>query len=344
MRKHPILKLLILAGASILLCRLPVEAGEVRLTNGDRLTGELIRMEKGVLILKTAYADKIKVKQEQVACIVTDKELPFVLKTGEVLIGRAICPETGTIKIVGKKVGESEALSAADLEAINPSPPPPPVTYKGIVTAGGSRTTGNTDTAAVNASGKFQARSKRHRFTLEAKYNYAESEDEMTARNYLGGLKYDFFVTEKVYSYAQALFERDDFQDINLRTTTGVGVGYQFLDSERVSLFSEAGVSYFNEDFEEAEDDHFTTGRWSVGFDYEVLMDRVKFFHFHEGYYSLEESDSYYIRSEQGFRLTIVRNFFANFQVDWRYNSQPAPGREKSDTAYIFGLGYEHNF
>ncbi|NIO22133.1 MAG: DUF481 domain-containing protein, partial [Candidatus Aenigmarchaeota archaeon] len=64
-------------------------------------------------------------------------------------------------------------------------------------------------------------------------------------------------------------------------------------------------------------------------------------FHLHEFYYRWEQSDSYYLSSEQGLRFLLFRNFFASFQVDFDYNSQPAPGREKKDTRYIASIGYE---
>jgi putative salt-induced outer membrane protein YdiY len=319
------------------------EADQVQLTNGDRITGEVVRMERGVLFIKTSYAGEIQIKWEEVACIVSEEDLKMVLKSNEVLIGRATCPSSGKVRIVSKRAGESAPLSPAAFEAINPSPPPPAITYKGNITAGGSRTDGNTDTAAFNTSARFQARSDRHRFTLAGKYNYAEDDSEVNTRNALASFKYDFFVTERVFSYAQSLVEYDEFEDLNLRSTLGLGLGYQFLETDRTNLFAEAGISYFNEDYEVGEDDSYSAARWSVGFDHELVPERLKVFHLHEGYYSLEEG-SYYIRSEQGLRFPLVRHFFANFQVDHKYNSDPAPGREKSDTAYIFGLGYEYEF
>ena len=106
------------------------------------------------------------------------------------------------------------------LEAINPAPPPPVITYQGSLSGGGSMTEGNTDDTVGYFSAGFQARSKRHRFTLGGRYHYGETDGEITTRNALGRLKYDLFVTERLYSYAQGLFQRDDFQDLNLRSAS----------------------------------------------------------------------------------------------------------------------------
>ena len=328
----------------VLLWTLPAVADEVRLADGSRLIGEIVIMEQEVLHLKTTFAGEIKVAWTEVVCLNSDKDHTFVLMSQEVLNGQATCPSHGHIQIVDERIGKLPELSLEDVTVINPSPPAPAISYKASVTAGGSVNTGNTDSKAGNASAKFEARSKRHRFSLGAKHNYAEDDDELTARKSTGSLKYDFFLTQKLYIYAQALFERDDMQDINLRSAMGPGLGYQFLDSQRASLFAEVGVSYFNEDYDEGEDQHYTSGRWSVGFDYELLPERVKFFHFHEGYHSLQESGSYYLRSEQGFRFLLIGNLFANIEVDYDYNNKPLAGKDKSDTTYIFGLAYEHAF
>jgi hypothetical protein len=50
------------------------------------------------------------------------------------------------------------------------------------------------------------------------------------------------------------------------------------------------------------------------------------------------------LSSEQGFRFLLFRNFFASFQMDFSYNSKPAPGKEKADIAYIGSLGYAFEF
>ena len=327
-----------------LLLALPVLADEVHLANGDRLTGEIVRMEKGFLLLKTTHAGDIRVKWPEVVCITSDRKLAFHLKNNEVWMGQANCPASGRIQIEAERIGESAEFSLDELEAINPSPPPPAVTYKGTIAGGGNVSRGNTHETSANASAGFEARSKRHRLTLTGRYNYGETDNEITARNALGRIKYDFFLKKRFYTYAHARFDRDDFQDIKLRGIYGLGLGYQILDSDRIGLFAEAGASYFNVNFFEARDSDYVAARESVSFNLDIIPKRFKFFHLHELYYSLDESKTYFLSSEQGFRFLLFRNFFANFQVDFSYTSKPAPGRERADIAYIGSLGYEFEF
>ena len=159
----------------LFLYALPALGAMVHLINGDQLTGKIVSMQNEVLVLKTTSAEKVQLKWPEVAFIVSEEELAFVLKSKKVFMGRAICPLNGMIQIMTERPEQSAVLSLHDLEAINP---PPAVTFKGSITAGGTLTDGNTETKAANASAKCEARSERHRFTIRLKYNYGETESE----------------------------------------------------------------------------------------------------------------------------------------------------------------------
>jgi putative salt-induced outer membrane protein YdiY len=47
--------------------------------------------------------------------------------------------------------------------------------------------------------------------------------------------------------------ERDTLSNINLRTTVGPGVGYQFFEGELMNLSIEVGPSYVRTDYDHAE-------------------------------------------------------------------------------------------
>jgi len=328
----------------VLSLALPARADEVYLKNGDLITGEIQTSEEGLMVVETDYAKKIKVKWEEVACITSDKELTLLLKSNEKIIGRATCPTLGSIQITDEQSGETRDFSLADLQGVNPPPPPPPVTYKALVDVGGAINSGNTRSKTFNSSGKFQARSKKQRLYLEGKFNYGESEGDEDRRNWLTGAKYDYFWTEKLYSYLRPFAEYDKFQDLDLRFITSAGPGYQFIDTETTSLFAELGPAYFYEDYGDASDNEYLAARWAAGVRFHIIPQKIIFFHLHEVYYDLTSDVGTYLRTEQGLRLALVENFYLNFQVDYKYKSDPPDGNKSSDTALVLGIGYELNF
>ena len=313
-------------------------ADEIRMKNGDRLTGEIVRMEKEFLTFKADYAEeKLGISWGDVDCINSERNLPTEFKDNEFLIGKISCPESGQVQIESALLGKSVPMPLNELQSVNPS------TYSGFFNLGGILNSGNTDTRALNVATRFQVRTHKHRFTVEGKYNYGKASGVATARNSSGSLKYDFFAREKVYSYVQSLTEQDSFANLNLRNTEGVGMGYQFYDARRHSLFAEVGVSYFNEDVIIGEDKRTAAGRWAVGFEWEAVPKRLKLFHRQEGYYSFSVK-SVVLRTEQGLRIPLVDNISANFELDYRYNSDPEAGKKFSDLNAILGLSYVYAY
>lgn len=327
-------------GAILLFALLPwsAMADEVLMKNGDRLTGEIVRMEKEILLFKVGYAvEMLEISWDKVDCISTDGYLPMEFDDKEFLIGRLRCPESGKVQIENMLLGKSVPAALNQLLSVNPS------TYSGIFNLGGTINSGNTNTKTLNAATRFQVKTRKHRFTVEGKYNYGAANGEVTTRNSSGNLKYDFFAGEKIYSYAQSLTEQDTFANLNLRNTEGLGMGYQYIDTRERSLFVETGVSYFNEDVTDGEDKSSAALRWAVGLDWEALPKRLKLFHRQEGYYSFS-THSAVLRTEQGVRVPLVDSISANFEIDYRINSSPEPGKINSDLSVILGLTYAYAY
>jgi hypothetical protein len=52
-------------------------------------------------------------------------------------------------------------------------------------------------------------------------------------------------------------------------------------------------------------------------------------------------TEDYLVNANAGLRATLWKGLFADFRLEYRYDSEPAPGRKKADTRYIMGLGWE---
>ena len=314
----------------------PAHADEVLLTNGDRLTGQVVKMEDGVLSLKTTYGGEIKIAWGEVQSIKTDKPI--------------------TLKVPGKSNGiVSDFLIGGydflEVNALSPNNPVPLADVKGInigfaqyrgnFTLGGNNTSGNTNTKAVNGAVRLTVRADRHRLFLEATYNYGEADDRLTARNSMAQAKYDYFISKKVFLDAFGLWEKDTFQNLQLRYTLGSGIGYQFFDTDRTSLSISMGPSYVNEHYTTIPQSQAASAKWGIRFEHKLLVDRLSIFHKQDGFYDLQHGNGLRINADTGLRVFVYKDFYFNLEYDIRLNTQPAPGRQKLDEAFIFGIGYE---
>jgi putative salt-induced outer membrane protein YdiY len=325
----------------------------VVLKDGSIIIGEVVQMTGGVLRMKTLFgpAEIVEVKWSEVSDLKTERPLPFVLADGTIIFGQSEGGEVGSAVLRAVPLPAPAVVELAAITAINP-PPVKPVVFKGGFHFGGSVTDGNTNNRNASFAGEIEARSAKHRVTVRGAWNYADSSIAgLTARNTKGSIKYDFFVTRRLFVYVSALAEQDTFQDLNLRTALSIGPGYQIItrgDFEEpflsgLELYGEAGIAYFNEDFRTSQDRRYASARWAAKLNW-PLLPRLALFHNHEGYPGLERARDLYITTEQGVRVSIWEGFVASAQVNWRWDNTPAPGFERSDTLYLMTVGYNFEF
>lgn len=314
-------------------------ADEVVLRNGDRVSGEIVHLKGGKLLIKTAYAGDMRIDWSQVATLSTDNTVYVSLdETNRVqaFVGQS---ETGNVTLSGGTWLDTGPLPLERITAITRQPEPP-VRVSGRINIGASSTSGNTETEKVHADAEVVARSVKNRFTIGGAMNRTEDRGVETESNWIAYLKYDHFITKKWYAYSNADMESDEFKDISLRTTLGVGTGYQFLETPVTNLSLEGGVNYVNTDFEVGEDQSYPAGRWALKFDHFLFGSKTQFFHRDEGFFALDDSDNLFVRTQTGLRWPIIERLSATAQYNLDWDDNPAPGRASTDRAVLFTLGY----
>lgn len=314
-------------------------ADEVILKNGDRITGEVIKLEAGRLTIKTPYADDVSIRWEDVDTLSTDEPVSVRVDSQSRVQARIRAAEPGTARLEVGDWLDSQPIALSKIGAMSRQPEPP-VRVTGRINVGASAASGNTNTERVHANAEIVARSVKNRFTIGGIVNRAKDGDIETESNSRGYMKYDHFISRKWYAYSNADFERDKFKDIRMRTTVGVGSGYQFLETPRTTLSVEAGATYVNTDFELQEDESYPAARWASNFDHFLFGSPAQLFHRHEVIFGLEDSDQLFVRTQTGVRFPVVArlNATAQYNVDWE--DSPAPGRTSTDRMWMLTLGY----
>ena len=318
-------------------------ADVVSLKGGDHLSGKIVSKNGDKLTLKTSYAGEVMIRWSEVASISTEQPIRFMLSDGTVMeaVASGAADDSGVVLRSGKVVS-TQPIPLAEVAYINP---PPEVTGEGVSTTGRANlgltsNRGNTDNDQILYDAEAIIRSKKNRFTIGATGETKQESGSETARNNRAYFKYDHFLDEKWYVYANTDVEEDKFADLNLRTTIGGGSRYQFFDTPERSLALEGGLTYVNNDYEIAEDDGYAAGRWALRYAQYLFEGKTQFFHEHEGLVSLESPDDLILRVKTGLRFPMVLNLNATLQynVDWQNN--PPAGFDSTDSSYIVSLGY----
>lgn len=73
-----------------------------------------------------------------------------------------------------------------------------------------------------------------------------------------------------------------------------------------MTFYTEAGLSYFNEDFRTAADQSSFRARVSMKLDWPLFDGRVTLYHYNEIFPSIENASDFFLTMDNGIRLKIV--------------------------------------
>jgi len=133
----------------------------------------------------------------------------------------------------------------------------------------------------------------------------------------------------------------DQFADLNLRTSVGPLVGYQWFESKEINLRTSTGISYVKEDFINQPNDDYVALPWSIDFDKYLFGDFMQFYHKQTGFWNLEDTGDVNLDTWTGLRFPLVLGLVATTEIKVEYDSGAAEGADEVDTTYSLKLGYQ---
>jgi putative salt-induced outer membrane protein YdiY len=308
-------------------------ADQVQLANGDRISGETLVLANGTLSFATSHGD-LKIEWAEVVSLATAEPLLVTVVDAEPVSARiGAAAEPGHAML--------EPGGAVALPAITALARPSPLVFvNGGANAGFVTSAGNTDLNNVRLDGEIEARRGVNRYTANAAVTRAEDRDVETARNWTLALKFDRFVTPRLFFNGNSILTNDRFRDLNLRTAAGVGVGYQVFAGPRFTLTSDAGLGFVNESLARQSDDSYGAARESTSVNVFVVPRLIEFFHRHDGYFGVTGRDNQFVKMQNGVRLGLTAGFVTTLRHDVDYDRSPAEGRRKIDHTFALTLGY----
>ena len=186
-------------------------ADVVCLDNGDRISGTA-HVADGMVTIDTDYAGTLKIPMERVKAIETGSE--------------------------AEDVGEATPASEAEET---------PKLWTGSVDAGSSWRSGDTDTLDANLGLALTRKADRTTLTLDLTGGYGEVDSEVNTRQVKGVAKYQYYFRDHLYGYGHTGAEHDPARRLDLRFETGVGLGYDVIETDRRSLALDLGLDYAHE-------------------------------------------------------------------------------------------------
>lgn len=318
-----------------------LHADMIRTTDGSTLLGTVAKLVDGKIYLETRFAGSIAIPIDQVVEMQTDAPMPIHLDDGSVIQGTIQVTQPETMEIERAEDQTTFPVVPGRITAINPPPPELPK-WKGKVVGSLSVTSGNSDTMGVGLTAEAVRRAEADRITLRGGYFYQKDGSRSTRDDqYIAG-KYDYYFTDKLFGYLNTRLDRDAIKELELRSTGGAGLGYQFLENDIHTLFTEAGLSYVSEDYRNNDDDQtYAAGRFAGNFTWWIVKEKLLFTQGVEVLLSVEDVEDFIGISETGLNWYLTNRWYFNAGIRYEYDNTPAEGQERTDTKYLVGLGYE---
>ena len=322
-----------------------VIAGEIRFNNGDRLSGELGKIDNGKLYWLSDSVGEVAIAFNVVQSLSTSTQISSKAVPGP-------CEVTGfgnSSLNYRCENGQSGNITLNDdlavVKYVDPSMIQ--VDYRGKLIASGRHSTGNKEEKSYAIDSETAYRRGNHRHQSKIDFDSVDNDSENAGDRLVLRYSYDRFFRDKWYWYNSIQSRFDEPADIESRYTYGTGVGYQVFDTQSSALSLESGVTYVRESLEDPEtpdpdfeaSDTFAAWQWTL--DYRVLLfGRAELFHKHQLVKSLEESEDWTVETETGVTAPFVGKLYGEVKVDYDVDNSPAEDKRREDTQITVGLGY----
>jgi putative salt-induced outer membrane protein YdiY len=341
---------------------LPVaQADTVFLEDGSRINGKIVSLSADNLIIDTAFAQGLEIERARLTGLASDDAVDVRLASGQSTRAKFGYDEQSRSQVVAAETNATDGpLTLDDVSQIAPrvvaaqqedddyalpesdSLPPEDADYwSGDIEVGLNGRSGNTDTSAWRTRLSALRDTGDTRLSMSASADREEEDDETTAEEYLGNARFEDDLTQRLFWFVQQELERDEFEDIDLRSRSLIGPGYFLARRDRLTFKVRSGVGHQYERYSSGGSSHEAI--FSAGWDYAQLVGEwLKLTHDFTIYpeVSNSPSENFILESALGVEVPIANSnaWHLRAGLEHEYNNNPEPGVEDLDTTYNLGV------
>jgi putative salt-induced outer membrane protein len=329
-------------------------ADQVTLTNGDRLTGSILRSDTKTLVLKTDSAGEVTLKWDSVAAISAPGSLHVGLSDGQIVVG-ALEAANGRFTITSQTTGvvtaardtvqfirNNEEQTRIQTEIDRFRNPRLVDLWTGSLDLGFAASRGNADTETFTLATNATRATTRDKIavyytSIFSGSDFSGGSHQTTANAKRGGVSYNLNLNKKTFAFGAVDLESDQFQSLDLRFVPAGGLGYHVIATKPTQLDLRIGADANREFFNTGL--NRTSAEIQFGEDLSHKFARAT---------SIEQRLTFFsnVSDAGAFRVnfdttavTAIRRWFSwQLTISDRYLSNPVPGRKKNDILFSTGL------
>jgi putative salt-induced outer membrane protein YdiY len=318
-------------------------ADEVVISNGDRLTGRVLRTDQGTLRLETDYAGTLTIDWSKVQKVRFDEPRKVLLDDETKGTINEFSRTADQVSVQRHASSQSVSVGPSRVRVIEPEPWETGEGGKlsGRVNLALKSEGGNTDKDEIDFDYMLDYRRRWHRLESFGELEYDTNRGEKTTEKWSLSVKYSRLFRGPWYAAGWVLAGHDRFADQRLRVGVAPTLGYRFFEGPERNLRTELGGGYITEDFYNERDRDYWGPFWYLDYDQLFWQDRLQLYHTHRAFWALDDTNKQLWRSWTGVRVPLVSGFVGSVEYQLEYDSDPAVESKDTDTTLRLKLGYE---
>ncbi len=222
------------------------------------------------------------------------------------------------------------SLPAIAQEAAEEAPPEP--LWTGSAGLSYVATSGNTDTQSFGLDFTATRRPTPWGYEFFALFNRAEDGDVLTAERYYAGGRARRALSERWELFGGLSADKDQFAGFDMRFIIEAGATFKAINTDKVSLNLDAGLTWTDEDLVPPGEDWSYVGgiagvhfAWAFSATASLTQDLVY-------YPNFDESSAWRLESVTAIEASLTDLFGLRLSYNYRHNNKPPVGMEEDDT------------
>lgn len=333
------------------------------LVDGSRLNGEVISLSADELRVKTSFSDALVIPRDQVAGLASDDPLPVEYESGETAraqfayspdeevqtimhpdsddAGAQARPLSAIAVVAPRLVAAQQEDDAPELPLADNLPPENGDYWSGRFEFALNGKSGNSDTSSLLTEVSAERDTGDTRLSMSASVDREEEDDRQTVEEYLGEARLERDINRRVFWFAQQQLEKDEFEDIDLRSRTLVGPGLFVFRRDRLTFKLRAGVGYQHEKYTDGgkSGELIASGGWDYA---QLVGEWLKVTHEFTAYPEIanDPGRNFVLESSLGVEVPIANSDAWRLRgaLNHDYNNNPESDVEQLDTSYQIGI------
>jgi len=312
----------------------------VIMNNGDRITGEVKKLEYGLVTFKTDDAGTLSIKWDKIASLTGKDTFEVETEEGNVYFGSILESSLPDTLIVATDLFRFEIAKASVVSII-------PIKNKFLKRLDGSigigfNYTKATTLAQLNFNTAIQYRTRKIGTSISYDGNFSTQEEESTTRRQEFNYQFQRFPPGRWFYGARTGFEQNSELGLDLRINLGVGGGRNMIQNNRnvfQALLGFQGISEWltGETASTRDFEGIITLNYSL-FKYDSPKSNISIIA--AAFPGITDWGRFRFNSSIKISQEIISDFTVGLTFYNSFDNRPAEGSEKNDWGITTSIGY----